>query len=519
MGDFEVVKTGLPFLDSLLGGGFLPNSIIVVSFQPGTVVRQFNLLFTLKKIEENFYVIHVTFHYPFPEIVDWIKIASGVPEFYGELVETRPTSDFNIIDCFNIPREADWRRDNVRYVSNPFRVNELLSVMAEVRESVPEDRRVYWYFPHLTNMSIGVSENDLVKFCRRAFRFHKLRGDLAFYLFNENAHSERFFAKLYQLSDVFVKLTAEEKSRRIETCVQVIKSILPFETRRVPFNLTEIQPIPTEPGGKPSRHTGRMSAFEEPHRGVEGKPSAIRTGIPELDSLLGGGFLSNSIIVTSHQYGVRTQLVLTQLLRNHLHEKTHVIQVNFHLSPEEYITRFKIHEQSSEIYKMLADSLSKDKISFIDCFTPHTDETKTGNNIYQVSNPFDTDKLLSVMTRVRNNVPKDKSALWIFHSLTGMNIGVPEDELAKFCRRAFRYHKYCGDLAFYVMAEQAHSKRFHALLFQLSDVFIKFMGENTPEGIDTSIQILKGVFRFNSKKTKYTVTEKGEIKFSENQKP
>ncbi|MHA1644009.1 MAG: hypothetical protein ACTSV0_03150 [Candidatus Freyarchaeota archaeon] len=79
--------------------------------------------------------------------------------------------------------------------------------------------------------------------------------------------------------------------------------------------------------------------------------------------------------------------------------------------------------------------------------------------------------------------------------------------------------KYCGDLALYVMAEQAHSKRFHAMLFQLSDVFIKFMGENTPRRNRHQHPNPQRRLQIQLEKTKYTVTEKGEIKFSENQKP
>lgn len=69
-----------------------------------------------------------------------------------------------------------------------------------------------------------------------------------------------------------------------------------------------------------------------------------------------------------------------------------------------------------------------------------------------------------------------------------MSIGVPEDELIKFCRRAFRYHKWCGDQAVYFLNEQAHSERFCAKLYQLSDVFIKFIAEDTRDGIDFSFR-------------------------------
>ncbi len=44
MEDLRISNTGIPFLDSLLSGGFLSNSIIVISHQPGAKLLEFNHL-------------------------------------------------------------------------------------------------------------------------------------------------------------------------------------------------------------------------------------------------------------------------------------------------------------------------------------------------------------------------------------------------------------------------------------------------------------------------------------------
>ncbi|MEM2145421.1 MAG: hypothetical protein QW279_08665, partial [Candidatus Jordarchaeaceae archaeon] len=158
--------------------------------------------------------------------------------------------------------------------------------------------------------------------------------------------------------------------------------------------------------------------------------------------------------------------------------------------------------------------LSSGNITIIDCLNSQQDKADIPNiNIHVVSNPFDIEKLLSTMADVRTHIPENKPVFWVFYSLTEMSIGVPEDELIMFCRRAFRYHKSRKDLALYILNEQAHSETFLAKLYQLSDIYIKFIAEDTHSGKATLLQILKSPLNYNSAKVKLPMDEKGQIKF------
>lgn len=520
MDRLETTNTGIPFLDSLLGGGFLSNSIIVISHQPGAKMRRLGFRLILNRFNEKVHLINVTFHYSLQEVTDWVKASMTKPELHRKVSEIGSAVNMSVIDCFNISdSEQAQKKSNVCYVSNPFNVDELLSEMAQVRESVPEDKRVYWYFHNLTNMSIGVQEEELVKFCRRAFRYHKQSGDLAVYTLNEKAHSDTFFAKVYQLSDVFIKLFVEENEWGLKNGIQVIKGVFPFQSKKVFYDIDEngeIQALDNKIDSKPPIQANILNTINNFESEKIEKESIIRTAIPRLDYLLGGGLLSNSIMVASCQYGVRILEPLTHIFQNQFGEKTQMIMINYHFSPYEIEPRLKILEPTSDTHKGQAKSLSYGNVSFIDCFNMLESETDAQKgNIYSLSNPFDTDKLLSVMTKVRSNIPENKSVFWIFTSLTDMSVGVPEAELVKFCRRAFRYHKRLGDLALYLLVEQAHSEVFLAKLYQLSDVFIKFIGENKPEGIDNSLLVLKGIFNISSKKSRYQLDDQNRIQFIE----
>ncbi|MEM3587376.1 MAG: hypothetical protein QXO71_08665, partial [Candidatus Jordarchaeaceae archaeon] len=77
------------------------------------------------------------------------------------------------------------------------------------------------------------------------------------------------------------------------------------------------------------------------------------------------------------------------------------------------------------------------------------------------------------------------------------------------------YHKWCKDMALYILNEQAHTEPFLAKLYQLSDVYVRFLSESTQEGMDLSFQVLKATFNFNPRKTKYIIDERYQMQIED----
>lgn len=519
MEELKSTKTGIPFLDTLLDGG-IRGLAIIISQQSG--VKFWELIHRIfhNNYDDKFYLIVVTFHLSLKEYKERIKYAMSNPESYKEITKILSTDNLSIIDCFSpYDEEADSDKGNIRYVSNPFNVDNLLSAMSSVREKIPKDKRIYWYFPNITNMSIGVPEDDLVKFCRRAFRYHKQQGDPAIYVFNEKAHTDMFFGKLYQLSDVFIKLLAKENSWGLENSIQVMKNMITIQPKKAFYDVNEnmeIQFRDYELESKPQKPpTNSLSKIRSSESGYDKEYSKlISTRIPTLDSLLGGGILTNSIIVSSYQPEAMFSIPLMYILyvvTNGVGEKKHVILISYPISPQQNITNFKIIGQKLKIPNDSLQSLLHN-LTFIDCLNVQESETDIlKNNVYTVSNPFDVEKLLSVMANVRNNIPEDKRVFWAFYSLTDMSIGIPENDLIKFCRRALRYHKRHGDPALYVLNEHAHTEIFIAKLYQLSDIFIKFTAEDTRNEVNTLVQVLKSPLNYNPMRVKLLLNDNGQI--------
>ncbi len=237
----------------------------------------------------------------------------------------------------------------------------------------------------------------------------------------------------------------------------------------------------------------------------------IRTGIHALDERLGGGILSNSIVLLSIQTGV-TLIKFTQWNVPKQMDDPHIILVNFALPAVEFLERSNV----KSIFRVENTKIQGDSLfTLIDCFTETGEEVVKidGGTIHQVRYPFDPDKLYSTMRKVREDLGENRSVIWVFHSLTDMSIGVSEQELIKFCRKAFRLHKSYRDLAFYILNWEAHEKRFRSTINQLADVVIEFKVEERQDKLKNYLQVIKGVFLIDTRKLYYDAGGNGEIIF------
>lgn len=517
MEDLKIVKLGIPFLDSLLGGGF-PGYVVLISQQPGVKFRELVHRILYNNYSEKFHLILVTFHLCLQEYIDLVKYSTSEPRTFEELRKIFSADNVSVIDCFSLcEEETNSKEGNVQYISNPFNMDRLLYAMTSVREKLPPDRQVYWYFPDITNMNIGASEDVLAKFCRRAFRYHKQKKDLAIYVLNGKVHTEKLFAKLYQLSDVYLRLVAKDTPWGLENLIQLVKTPLQLQSQKVFYDVKENMEILFRNDElKSSSQMLLINSLEL--KSLQGRkpsihPELIRTKIPLIDSLLGGGIPPNSVVVSSYQQGIMIGDSLIHMFHSKLDGKTHVIIINYPFSVKQLNAYLKILQERSD-KNLSLKFLSSGNVTIIDCLNSQQDKTDIPNiNIHVVSNPFDIEKLLSIMAEIRTRIPENNPVFWVFYSLTEMSIGIPEDELIIFCRRAFRYHKSRKDLALYILNEQAHSETFLAKLYQLSDIYIKFMAEDTHSGKTTLLQILRSPLNYNSAKVILPVDEKGKIYF------
>ncbi len=222
--------TEITELDKRLGGGIPPNSIVLISFQTGTTFMEFNEWRIFKQLK-NPHIILVGFTLPALEFIDRANIRSVLK---SEDANPRGKEFLSVVDCFTQESEKIEKIDfgTIFHVSYPFDTDKLYSILKKVREGF-ENKQVVWVFDSLTGLSIGVSEENLAKFCRRIFRLHKSHKDLSFYLLNMNAHSDKFLAIVTQLADIVIHFKIEEKEEKLRNYVQVIKGVFPIDTTKL----------------------------------------------------------------------------------------------------------------------------------------------------------------------------------------------------------------------------------------------------------------------------------------------
>jgi archaellum biogenesis ATPase FlaH len=241
MDKHPIIKTFLPKLNERLGGGFLDNSVILLSLQTATRFAEFHNWNLIDIKDKKFFAIIIDYDRPAEEYIDF---AMKLKPKEGEVKNHTANSNLDrwkIINGYNNVFEDKNHlfEDIVHTLDEPFNTDKLYSIMRTARESVPEDTWVFWDFVSLTGLAVGVPEDELAKFFERAIRLHKKYGDMAFYFVNMEAHSPKFLAIITHLVDTVINFKVEEKEDQIKNYIQVIKSPLMHDTTKLYYEVKQ----------------------------------------------------------------------------------------------------------------------------------------------------------------------------------------------------------------------------------------------------------------------------------------
>jgi KaiC/GvpD/RAD55 family RecA-like ATPase len=234
--------------------------------------------------------------------------------------------------------------------------------------------------------------------------------------------------------------------------------------------------------------------------------------MPKLDERLGGGILSNSMILIVHQTGYRYADFINRIMTAESEKEFFVILVDYVGSMESLYYKAGVFESKGEEVKDYK-VLSTDKVRIINCSSRELGNEKYlfNGKVYTLDDPFDTDKLFSIMRTVRESLPENAWVIWVFFSLTDLSIGVSEPEIAKFFRHASRLHKQYGDPAFYFLNMDAHNPMLLATISQMADFIINLRTEETEEKLRKYIQVIKSPFPIDTKRLYYDIDPDGDF--------
>lgn len=228
MQEEEYYALGIPGLDAALGGGVLRNAIILISFEPGSEEWAFGSEIIRNSLLRDEYVIHVDYdHSPDYYLNSFLGLNSEAAEVQDKLKQKYSSGRIKFIDCFTTEAsqgKVKSESDDSILVDNPYNLSKLLFTMKQVRDSIPSGASVKWVFSNITSMSINLGIQDVIKFCRSAFRLHKQMNDQAIYYVNRGAHLTQFLSLIYQLVDVIVELKNKEVNNRMITFLRVVKN-------------------------------------------------------------------------------------------------------------------------------------------------------------------------------------------------------------------------------------------------------------------------------------------------------
>lgn len=223
--DFQPL--GIEGLDAALGGGVLSNGVILISFDPGSDEWVFSSEIIRNSLFKGEYVIQLDFdHSPEYSLNSIIGLGVESNILKDKLKAEYKTGKLRFIDCFT----AESSQEKIKptrftvILDNPYNLSKLLFTMKQVRDSIPSGFKVKWFFSNLTSLSINLPIQDVIRFCRSAFRIHKQFNDQAVYYVNRGAHSSEFLSIIYQLVDAVVELRTREVNNRVLRFLRVVKN-------------------------------------------------------------------------------------------------------------------------------------------------------------------------------------------------------------------------------------------------------------------------------------------------------
>jgi len=234
---YKTLKMELPELNQRLGGGIPSNATVLLCFQTGAMFQKFTSWSFINQME-NPHIIVVKYNEHPEQFIERSKIGTIT---LSRNSEARGEKLFTIIDCFTQEAEAKKNVDKgtIQQIAYPFDLDYLYSTMRNIREELGRKRWVVWIFSSLTDLSIGVLEEEIIRFSRRLFRLHKNYHDLAFYLLNMDAHSKRFLAVINQLMDIIINFKVEETESKLRNYLQVTKGVFLTDSTKLYYEVDE----------------------------------------------------------------------------------------------------------------------------------------------------------------------------------------------------------------------------------------------------------------------------------------
>ena len=305
----ERVPTGIEALDRILGGGLLRGNIVLLAGHPGAGKTTFGALF----------LYHGAVKYGEPGV--YVSFTESKREFYTHMKQLG--LDFEILENEGKFRFVEGLTGISKETFSP-----MINVIGDMIDEINAKRVV---LDPITALLMHFSENEARVFFREALtRLFKPLGITTYFIADLPVGREVIgFGFEEFLADVVMRLQYEEVGPRLPRRLLVIQKSRYTPVPRYSYEF-EI--------GK-----GGVTVFEPLEEVPRGSftLSRVKTGIPELDEMLGGGLLKNSLTILSGPSGTgKTMLALRFAVEGALRGEK-VVYLSFEETPEQLQTVLK----------------------------------------------------------------------------------------------------------------------------------------------------------------------------------
>ena len=219
------IRTGIPGLDDLLGGGFPPRSSVLLEAPPGTGKTTFCKQFAKEGIEQGQRCIYVVTCEPLSQIIKGLE-ALGVKDM----------KNIFFIDGYSwrITGEKEEPPANTHVLKSLTELNELTRLLKEKTGGLGKGSRIV--VDSLSDMLLYAEPPSVFKFLQLFVGMVKGTDSMAVVVLEEGLHEPRFVATISYICDGTIHFRLEGNSRGIYV-KRMLNTVHPLKW--IPFSLGE----------------------------------------------------------------------------------------------------------------------------------------------------------------------------------------------------------------------------------------------------------------------------------------
>ncbi len=235
---------------------------------------------------------------------------------------------------------------------------------------------------------------------------------------------------------------------------------------------------------------------------MEHRVNRVRTGFPELDEILCGGFPKPSSILLIGPVGTSKSTIAQQFLWNVLENRLKAVYVTVDTPPDDIVENMMNYGWDIRPY------IDRGSLVFVDGFSPRVGLESIA--AYIIENPFDLDEVLRTIMFVEQEFFGSDGGILLFSHISTIMFTWGKREIIKFMERMHAEARKFNSIYLFIYSEGVKPPYVETFVRQLPDVVIRVSKEWKGNSVVQYLWVEKCIkTNYRKERLVYRVTKQG----------